>query len=80
MPSNAETGLQPNEEREHVLFVGPGPNLSWPVSDKNISYEIPSGELLAFRIIFTQNSRNFRNLVAVLRLLERAATYFISIG
>lgn len=44
MPSNAETGLQPNEERSHTLFVSPIGNASWPVGDKNISYTIPPGK------------------------------------
>ncbi|XP_072399586.1 popeye domain-containing protein 3-like isoform X2 [Diabrotica undecimpunctata] len=42
MPSNAESGLQPNEERSHTLYVGPGINSSWPTGERNISYHIPS--------------------------------------
>lgn len=44
MPSNAESGLQPNEERPHTLFVSPIENASWPIGDKNISYTIPPGK------------------------------------
>ncbi|CAH0557306.1 unnamed protein product [Brassicogethes aeneus] len=42
MPSNAESGLQPNVERPHILVVGPNDNASWPPGIKNITYEIPS--------------------------------------
>ncbi|CAG9825231.1 unnamed protein product [Phaedon cochleariae] len=43
MPSFPESGLQPNEERSHTLFVAPIVNSSWPNGEKNISYTIPSG-------------------------------------
>lgn len=43
MPSNAESGLQPNEDRPHTLFVAPIDNSSWPAGPHNISYTIPSG-------------------------------------
>ncbi|CAH1108918.1 unnamed protein product [Psylliodes chrysocephalus] len=42
MPSNAESGLQPNEDRPHTLFVAPIDNSSWPAGPHNISYTIPS--------------------------------------
>lgn len=44
MPSQPESGLQPNEDRPHILYVSPGQNLSWPEKDRNISYNIPSGK------------------------------------
>ncbi|CAG9853933.1 unnamed protein product [Phyllotreta striolata] len=43
MPSNAESGLQPNEDRPHTLYVAPIDNSSWPSGSHNISYTIPSG-------------------------------------
>ncbi|KAG5868747.1 hypothetical protein JTB14_013756 [Gonioctena quinquepunctata] len=43
MPSLAENGLQPNVDKPHTLYVGPGVNISWAGVEKNISYIIPSG-------------------------------------
>lgn len=46
MPSAGESGLEPNEERPHILFVGPAANASWlPDLNNNISYHIPKGRL-----------------------------------
>lgn len=55
MPSQPESGLQPNEDRPHILYVSPGQNLSWPEKDRNISYNIPSGNIWRFtpNILFT---------------------------
>lgn len=59
MPSDPEpesTGLQPNEDRQHILHVSPGGNLSWPDEDRNLTYTIPSGKvdvMLGICYIFT---------------------------
>lgn len=48
MPSDPDpesTGLQPNEERPHILHVSPGGNLSWPDEDRNLTYTIPPGKV-----------------------------------
>lgn len=56
MPSNAESGLQPNEERPHTLYVSPIENGSWPGGEHNISYTIPPGELEKYGIMKLMNS------------------------
>nr|CAH7748584.1 unnamed protein product [Callosobruchus chinensis] len=43
MVSDAESGLQPNEDRPHTIYVAPIVNSSWPTGEKNISYTIPPG-------------------------------------
>ncbi|KAJ8920998.1 hypothetical protein NQ315_015794 [Exocentrus adspersus] len=56
MPSNAESGLQPNEDRPHILYVGPGSNASWPVGEKNITYKIPSESVASLHILMATRS------------------------